>query len=164
MAEYGKKAKDAENIKNAEGQTTAAAAAAAAAGTGNKWQTAKKAKELEDIKSVEGHTTAAATAVAKNWDNVAKAVESGTHLKKVDTTNSMWNTAFAKYKSPQRLKDLTEAQAVQITKTAAKEVAKNPPSDATSSGSLSFRLVPRLRHSLSLALTRCCPRHGGVLR
>lgn len=126
MAEYGKKAKDAENIKNAEGQTTAAAAAAAAAGTGNKWQTAKKAKELEDIKSVEGHTTAAATAVAKNWDNVAKAVESGTHLKKVDTTNSMWNTAFAKYKSPQRLKDLTEAQAVQITKTAAKEVAKNP--------------------------------------
>ncbi|KAE8997370.1 hypothetical protein PR003_g19175 [Phytophthora rubi] len=102
----------------------AATNVAAAAATGNKWQNGLK--KVKDVKTVESQATGAVTGAAKNWQKMSKAVESGAHLKKLDTTNSKWKTAFAKLKEGGQLKGVTETQAVKITETAAAEVAKNP--------------------------------------
>ncbi|KAE9316033.1 hypothetical protein PF008_g19109 [Phytophthora fragariae] len=99
-------------------------AATNVAAAGNKWQNALK--KMKDLETVESQTTGAVTGAAKNWQKLSKAVESGAHLKKLDTTNSKWKTTFAKLKEGGQLKGVTETQAIKITETAAAEVAKNP--------------------------------------
>ncbi|KAE8905101.1 hypothetical protein PF005_g16165 [Phytophthora fragariae] len=99
-------------------------AATNVAAAGNKWQNALK--KMKDLETVESQTTGAVNGAAKNWQKLSKAVESGAHLKKLDTTNSKWKTTFAKLKEGGQLKGVTETQAIKITETAAAEVAKNP--------------------------------------
>ncbi|KAG6587060.1 uncharacterized protein IUM83_02856 [Phytophthora cinnamomi] len=89
------------------------------------------ANAFEKAGKLRGEAKAAATAAAKatarkNWDDVITKLQSGGMLKSLDTSKTLWQTAFMKAEQAGQLKGATEAQVATITENVAQEMVKNP--------------------------------------